>query len=157
MSDAPPILAQVLDEAQPELRALVAEQKGNFLQTFGAWVNSAHAGRLEEVFVDAGKARLRGTFAKLLGDQDGEKDASETYQACLTSLKTLGLSIVISAEVEAHAFIQSAMHSILSTLASVLGIAVRAAVAVLVPGPGALLGGLAGTAVEKFLDLVFGV
>lgn len=151
------VLEQVITLAQPELQTFIREAKDDFLSTFGTWVQSQHADRLEEAFTQAGKARLRALLAKLQGDLDGECDARDTYLATLASLETLGLGVEITGKVAAHAFLQSAMHGVLSAVATVLGIAVQASLSVVLPGVGFPVGGLAGGVVEKFLDFVFGV
>lgn len=151
------VLEDVLVKAQPELQLFVVETKNNFMSTFGTWVQEQHTDRLEEIFTQAGKARLRALIAKLSGNSDALADAQETYDASIASLETLGLGIEITGKIAAHVFLQNAMHGVLSAVATVLGIAVHASLAVALPGVGSVLGGIAGTATEKFLDMVFGV
>lgn len=147
------ILQTALDAAKPQLTELVSAAKDNFMSSFGNWVQSSNRGRLEELFVTAGQAKISALMAKTA---DAAHEFQDIFETTIASIETLGLAVWITAKAEAIATLKSTVRQLLTTIAAVAGAVIKTVIEATVPGAGALIGPIAGAGVEHALNGIFG-
>lgn len=147
------LLKQAFDAAQPALAEEISKAKTTFMSAFGDWIGSVHQARLEELFMSAGKAKLKSLFAATKEEAESWQDIFETF---VDSLETIGLADWITAKASAMKAIKTTMTQILHGLAVGFGIAVKTIMGLALPGIGALGGAVAGPGITLLLDHLFG-
>ena len=123
------------DAALPELNVLLDQSKVSFQATWGNFTDQLHKERLGILFKSAGQVKLKLLVAK---DAAEVAELQDTYDTLLASIETLGLATRIVGEATAANLVKENMHSWLSSLGSVAGIVLKAAVSSAIPGGGAV-------------------
>ena len=121
------------DAALPELNVLLDQSKVSFQATWGNFTDQLHKERLGILFKSAGQVKLKLLVAK---DAAEVAELQDTYDTLLASIETLGLATRIVGEATAANLVKENMHSWLSSLGSVAGIVLKAAVSSAIPGGG---------------------
>ena len=148
------VATQVLSSSKPLLLDFVNKAKTNFIARFGEYVQSAHLSTLEDIFLQAGVARIEILFVKTAAEA---QEWEETYQTNLLRLKTLGLEIYTIGKTDTRQFLRDEIDVALSYVPVVAGIVVKVALPIAFPGVGSLVGPIAGAGVEFVLDKLMGV
>lgn len=143
-----PTLKTILEQLQPQLETIVQRAKQEFLDRFGAWIESAHRDRLEQLFVQAGQARI----ACMMAQTEAEaQEQHEIFETLIEDIETLGLAVEIVGKAEARAILKSQIRAILNLIPVAAGIAVKIALPIAFPAIGSFVGPPAGAGVEWLL------
>lgn len=126
-----------LESARPQLDALIAGAKSNFVASYGDWVDNAHRDVLEVLFADAAEAKLDLLRAETPREV---QEAQETFDTFVAAIDTLALAAEITAKAHARAVMKNTLRQVLDTLAAVAGTVAGAIVSSYVPGAGAFVG-----------------
>lgn len=138
----PTVEEQVLAIAMPKLEESADRIKAKFMAAYGEFYEGSHKDRLEELFVAAGKAKLKALAA---ADPNEARQWAQVAESSLVSIETLGLAAAIRADAQTANMIKEAAAMVIETLGDVAS--------ALISGLGsALLSGLLGPAGAKLIE-----
>jgi hypothetical protein len=117
--------------ARPQLDALVAQAKKNFMAAYGSFVEAAHKDKLEKLFAEAGEAKIKALSAE---DQKKSREWADIYETKLASIETLGLAVKVVGDAKAASFLRETARQILDTLGGVAAAIFKTVISAVVQG-----------------------
>lgn len=135
MTDA--LLATAKDAVVKQATTVVAQGKQDFLATFGSYLQPGDLLAIGSAFDKAAEAKIGQFLAKT---PEAAQEQADIYEACLDTIETIGDDYEIVGKAKAGVLIRSVAHQVISGVFAVAGAVMQAALGVVVPGVGSLIG-----------------
>jgi hypothetical protein len=147
------ILKAAIDAAEPQIQIIIDEGRKEFIALFGNYVKVEDCKRLEELFINAAKARA-GQFTAQTAEQAA--DFEDEYEAALESIETIGDAYEIVGKAKAGVFARHMAHMLIAGAFAVAGSVLQVGLGIVIPGLGVFVGAAVNAGVQHVVSAYLG-